>query len=399
MKTKITHICSITTWSSDKNQLQKIRDVEIMVEDDIIIDIGLKVGDADKEIDADGALITPGFVDSHTHPVFIGNRAGEFSLRVQGKSYEEIAASGGGIISSIQNVRNASEDQLFVESLERINYFLSHGTTTIEAKSGYGLSFEDEIKSLRVIKRLNEVSKLDIIPTFMGAHAFPTEYRDNHDAYVDLICSEMIPAVAEDKLAEYCDVFCEKGYFSIEDSRKILKSAQKYGINSRLHADEFEDSGAAELAAELGAVSADHLMAVSDVGIQAMADKGVMATLLPGTTLFLGKSIYAQGRKIIDMGCDVALATDFNPGSCTIQSMPLIISLACLYCGLSIEEAFIAATWNGARALNRENELGAVCEGYQADLLFWELNEISEIPYWMGSDRILNVMKKGKLLE
>ncbi len=280
-----------------------------------------------------------------------------------------------------------------------VNFFLSHGTTTIEAKSGYGLSTEDELKSLRVIKRLNEVSKLDIIPTFMGAHAFPPEYSDHHDDYVDLICSKMIPAVAEEKLAEYCDVFCERGYFSIEDSRKILKSAQEYGIKSRLHDDDFEDSGASELAVELYAVSADHLMAVIYAGIKALADSKVIATLLPGTTLFLGKSIYAQGRKMIDMGCDVALATDFNPGSCTIQSMPLIILLANLYCGLTIEEAFKAATWNGARALNRGKILGAVCEGYQADLLFWDLNGINEIPYWMGSNRILNVMKKGKLLE
>mgnify|MGYP001215143095 CR=1 FL=1 len=399
MRTKITHIGSITTWSPDNNQLQTIRDVEIMLKDDKISKIGPKVLGADEELDVDGALITPGFVDSHTHPIFFGNRADEFSLRVQGKSYQEIAASGGGILSSIQNVRNVNEDQLFDESLERVNFFLNHGTTTIEAKSGYGLTTEDELKSLRVIKRLNEVSKLDIIATFMGAHSFPLEYKDNHNDYVDLICSKMIPAVAEEKLAEYCDVFCENGYFSVADSRKILKSAQKHGMKVRLHADEFEDSGAAELAAELGAVSADHLMAVSDAGIQAMADKGVMATLLPGTTLFLGKSIYAKGRKMIDMGCKVALASDYNPGSCTIQSMPLIISLACLYCGLSIEEAFISATWNGARALNREKDLGAVCEGYQADLLFWELNEINEIPYWMGSDRIFNVMKKGKLVE
>jgi len=399
MKTKIIHIGAITTWSSDENQLQTIRDVEIMVKDDKISDIGQQVSGADEEIDADGALITPGFVDSHTHPIFSGNRAGEFDMRVAGKSYEEIASAGGGIISSIQGVRDASEDQLFEECLERVNFFLSHGTTTIEAKSGYGLTTKDELKSLRVIKRLNEVSKLDIIPTFMGAHAFPPEYEDNHDGYVDLICSEMIPAVAREKLAEYCDVFCEKGYFSVENARKILKTAQKHGLKARLHADEFVDSGAAKLAAELGVVSADHLMAVSDAGIKAMAEKGVIATLLPGTTLFLGKNKYAPGRKMIDSGCELALATDFNPGSCTIQSMPLIISLACLYCGLSIEEAFMATTWNGARALNREKELGVVSTGYQADLLFWELNEINEIPYWMGSDRIMNVMKKGKLLE
>ena len=289
MKTLITHIGAIITWFPDTNQLQTIRDVEIMVEDGEISDIGSQIVGADEEIDADGALITPGFVDSHTHPVFFGNRAKEFAMRVQGKSYEEISSSGGGIISSIQNVRNISEDQLFNESLERVNFFISHGTTTIEAKSGYGLTTEDELKSLRVIKRLNEVSKLDIIPTFMGAHSFPLEYRDNHNDYVDLICNEMIPIVSKEQLAEYCDVFCENGYFSIEESQKILKSAQKYGMKVRLHADEFEDSGAAELAAELGAVSADHLMAVSDGGIQAMADKGVIATLLPGTTLFFGK--------------------------------------------------------------------------------------------------------------
>ena len=399
MKTKITQISTIITWSPNENKLQTIRDIEIMVEDGKISDIGPQVVGADEEIDANGALITPGFIDSHTHPIFIGDRSKEFSLRVQGKSYEEIAASGGGIISSIQNIRNASEDQIFDESLERVNIFLSNGTTTIEAKSGYGLSTEDELKSLRVIKRLNAISKLDIIPTFMGAHAFPPEYKDNPDDYVALICSKMIPAVAKEKLAEYCDVFCEKGYFSVKDARTILKSAQKYGMKARVHADEFVDSGAAKLAAELGAVSADHLMAVNDSGIQAMADNGVLATLLPGTTLFLGGNIYAPGRKMIDMGCDVVLATDFNPGSCTIQSMPLIISLACLYCGLTIEEAFIAATWNGARALNQENIVGAVSTGYQADLLFWDLNSINEIPYWMSSNRILNVMKKGELLE
>ena len=399
MKTKITNIGSIVTWSPEDNKLLILQDDEILVEDNTILQIASDIQEADEEIDADGALITPGFVDSHTHPIFSGNRANEFEMRVAGKTYEEISELGGGIISSINGVRNTDADQLFEECLERVNFFLGHGTTTIEAKSGYGLTTEDELKSLRVIKRLNEASPLDIIPTFMGAHAFPSEYQSNQSKYIDLICEEMIPAVAEEKLAEYCDVFCENEYFSVEDSRRILETAQKHGLTPRLHADEFVDSGAAELAAEVGAVSADHLMAVSDAGIKAMAEKGVIATLLPGTTLFLGKNKYAPGRKMIDSGCELALATDFNPGSCTIQSMPLIISLACLYCGLSIEEAFMATTWNGARALNREKELGVVSTGYQADLLFWELNEINEIPYWMGSDRIMNVMKKGKLLE
>ncbi len=399
MKTKIINISTVCTWSPEEDKLLTLPKVEILVEDSTIIQISKTVGDAEEEIDADGALITPGFVDSHTHPIFSGNRANEFGMRVSGKSYEEIAERGGGIISSINAVRNASEDQLFEECLERVNFFLVHGTTTIEAKSGYGLTVEDELKSLRVIKRLNEASPLDIIPTFMGAHDFPPEFKNDHQGYVRLICEEMIPAVAEENLAEFCDVFCENGYFTLDDSRKILETAKECGLIPRLHADEFADSGAAGLSAEVGAISADHLMAVSDEGIQKMAENGVIATLLPGTTLFLGKTKYAPGRKMIDSGCDVALATDFNPGSCTIQSMPHIISLANLYCGLSIEEAFKGATWNGAKAIKREKQLGAIAEGFQADMLFWELGSIEEIPYWMGSDRILNVMKAGKLLE
>ena len=399
MKTKITNISTIYTWSPVEDKLVILSDAEILVEDSTIIQISKTVGGAEEEIDADGALITPGFVDSHTHPIFSGNRANEFSMRVSGKSYEEIASMGGGIISSINGVRNASEEQLLEECLERINFFLVHGTTTIEAKSGYGLTIEDELKSLKVIKRLNESSPLDIIPTFMGAHAFPPEFKNDHQGYVRLICEEMIPVVAEENLAEFCDVFCENGYFTLDDSRKILETAKEYGLTPRLHADEFVDSGAAGLSAEVGAISADHLMAVSNEGIQKMAVSGVIATLLPGTTLFLGKNKYAPGRKMINSGCHVAIATDFNPGSCTIQSMPHIISLANLYCGLSIEEAFKGATWNGAKAIKREKQLGAIAEGFQADMLFWELGSIEEIPYWMGSDRILNVMKAGKLLE
>ena len=267
MKIKITNISTICTWSPAEDKLLILSDVEILVEDSTIIQISKTVGGAEEEIDADGALITPGFVDSHTHPIFSGNRANEFSMRISGKSYEEIASMGGGIISSINEVRNASEEQLLEECLERINFFLVHGTTTIEAKSGYGLTIEDELKSLKVIKRLNESSPLDIIPTFMGAHAFPPEFKNDHGGYVRLICEEMIPVVAEEKLAEFCDVFCENGYFSVEQSKRVLETGIKYGLKPRLHADEFLDSGAAELAAEIGAVSADHLMAVSDLGI------------------------------------------------------------------------------------------------------------------------------------
>ena len=320
-------------------------------------------------------------------------------MRAEGKSYEEIAERGGGIISSVNAVRNASEERLFDECLEKINFFLTHGTTTIEAKSGYGLSVEDELKSLRVLKRISEITKLDIIPTFLGAHAFPPEFRSNHEGYIDLICEEMIPAVAEENLAEFCDVFCEQGYFNVEQSRRILNTAQNHGLLPRLHADEFVDSGAAVLAAEIGAVSADHLMEVSNEGIASLGESNVIATLLPGTTLFLGKKDYASGRKLIDSGCEVAIASDFNPGSCTIQSMPMIFTLANLYCGLTLEECFKASTRNAARAVKRENNKGIIKEGFQADLLFWEVSQLQEIPYWAGSDRLLNVMKSGELLD
>ena len=399
MKIKIHNIGSIVTWSSNKNKVETLTDVEIMIEGNNILDVSSNIKNVDQEINAEGALIIPGFIDSHTHPIFIGNRSDEFALRVKGESYEKIANSGGGILSSITNVRNASEEQLFDESYEKVNSFLAYGTTTIEAKSGYGLTLDDEMKSLRVIKKLNEYSKLEIVPTFLGAHDFPQEFKNNHKKYVDLICNEMIPMISEENLAEYCDVFCENNYFSVKDSEQILQVALEHGMKIRLHADEFEDSGAAELAAKLNAVSADHLMAVSDAGIRAMSNKGVIATLLPGTTLFLGKNKYANGRKMIDYGCDVALATDFNPGSCTIQSMPFIISLACLYCGLNIEEAFIGATWNGARSIHRNDKIGKIKPGYQADLLFLNMKSINEIPYWIGSDRLLNVMKNGELLD
>jgi len=399
MLSLITNIGKIVTWSPNEGKLVSLENQEILIEDGIIKEIGVNISGAEVDFDAEGALITPGFVDSHTHPIFIGNRGNEFGMRVAGKSYEDIAKAGGGIVSSINGVRNATEDELYEFCRNHINFFLDHGTTTIEAKSGYGLTLEDEIKSLRVIKRLNENSDLDLVPTFMGAHDFPKEFKGSRDSYIDLICNEMIPAVAEENLAEYCDVFCENGYFSTAQSLRILETAKQYGLIPRLHADEFEDSGAASLAAKVGAVSADHLMAVSDYGINQLAKRGVIATLLPGTTFFLGKNTYANGRKMIDAGCRVAIATDFNPGSCTLQSMPLVISLATLYCGLSMEEAFLSATYNGAKSINRENQIGAIQNGYKADLLFWDIESIHEIPYWLGSDRILSVMKNGELIE
>jgi imidazolonepropionase len=399
MKTKISNIGKIVTWNPRTSLIDEIKHHQILIEDGKIIQIAKEVSGAEIEIDADNALITPGFIDSHTHPIFYGNRGKEFGMRVGGMSYEEIAKNGGGIVSSLNGVRNASEDELFEYCLNHCNFFLDYGTTTIEAKSGYGLTLEDELKSLRIIKKINEESPLDLIPTFMGAHDFPPELKDDKDRYVRIICEEMIPAVSEENLAVFCDVFCEKGYFEINHTRKILETAIRYGLKPRIHADEFIDSNAAELAAEMGALSADHLMAVSDKGIKALAKNNVTATLLPGTTLFLGKNTYANGRKLIDMGCTVAIATDFNPGSCTLQSMPMVMALSTLYCGLTMEEAFVGSTFNNAKSLELEKSIGLIKEGYLADLLFWEFDSIDEIPYWMGTDRLLTVMKNGELIE
>ena len=395
--TRIKNIKNIATWSVNENSIVFFPKKEIQISDGKIMKIDNSISDYDMEIDAQNLFVTPGFIDSHTHPIYIGNRAHEFSLRSQGLNYEDIIADGGGIVSSIDALRNASEDELFNHCYKKIESFLKYGTTTIEAKSGYGLSFDDEVKSLKVIKKINEKSKIDLIPTFLGAHDFPKEYN-NKDEYVDLICNKMIPFISENQLAEYCDVFCEDGFFTLEQTRKIINCANGYGIKGRLHADELKYSSSAELAAELGVASADHLMEASDIGIKKMAENNVVATILPGTTLFLGKTKYANGRKMIDMGCDVSLASDYNPGTCTIQSLPFIMFLGMTYCGLTLDETFKAVTYSSSKALNIENNVGRIKENYFADLLFWDIDSINEIPYWMGNEKLKKVMKKGELV-
>ena len=374
---------------------------DILIQKGIITKISPKIDEyADNIIDANQNILTPGFVDSHTHPIFINNRANEFQQRCSGKTYEQIASDGGGILSSIKNLRNADEDSIFNYCLKNINKFLNNGTTTIEAKSGYGLTLNDELKSLRIIKKINNQSALDIIPTFMGAHAFPPEYIDNKDAYIDIICKEMIPQVSQEGLAEFCDVFCEEGYFSIEQTKKIFESALTFDLKLKIHADEFVDIGAASLAVEMGAISADHLMVTGNKGKIALANSQTIATLLPGTTFFLGKKAYASGRDLIDKGCKVAIATDFNAGSCTLQSMPDIMFLSMLYCGLDLHEAFNAATYNGAKAIDRDMKKGLIKEGYDADILFWDIDSLNEVPYWFGGShsRLSKIMKAGKIL-
>ena len=383
-------------YTANKDGVQSYENTKIFIDNGLI-----SPEDENKDyltIDCRGKMVTSGFVDPHTHPVFYNKRDSEYAMRLSGASYEEIANNGGGIISSVNGVRKASEDELVTKLDKRLDRFIENGTTTIEAKSGYGLNIESELKSLSVIDKLNSTHPIDIVPTFMGAHAFPNEYKDDHPGYVELICKEMIPAVSKQGIAKFNDVFCEKDYFSINESRQILECGIKYGLKPRMHADEFVDSGAAELAGEIGAFSADHLMAVSEEGIKALADNNVIATLLPGTTFFLGKSNYAPARKLIDAGITIALATDYNPGSSHIQSMPFIISLACLFLGLTVEEAFAAATYNAAQTLGLNNEVGSIELGKKADLIIWDLDSLIDIPYYISNHPIQKVLKNGEVV-
>ncbi|MBL7014596.1 MAG: imidazolonepropionase [Candidatus Marinimicrobia bacterium] len=399
MTTLLTHIGKIITWHSDRQSMIIDTESDIMIEDGRIIKIGPDLGEADYIIDCHGKMVSPGFVDSHTHPVFMHGREEEFQMRLQGATYEEIALAGGGIVSSIKGVREATEDELIHKVRDRMDTFLSLGTTTIEAKSGYGLDVESELKSLSVLDKVNQHHEIDIHSTFMGAHAFPPEFAKNKDGYIEYICQNMLPKIAKQGIAEYCDVFCEKGYFSVEQSRKILVTAKQYGLKIRLHADEFVDSGAAELAGELNACSADHLMAISDNGIQSLKENHVVATLLPGTTFFLGKSTYAPYKKLKLAGVNIALATDFNPGSCYIQSMPFMLALACIYLKMDILDAFKASTIMGAKALGLEKTVGSIEEGKKADIVVWNVEDPVEIPYNVNQSLIRSVIKNGKKLK
>ncbi len=349
-------------------------------------------------IDASGKIITPGFVDSHTHPVFVHTREDEFAMRLEGKSYVDIALAGGGIRSSIASVRAASEQELVELSIPRIERMIAQGTTTLEAKSGYGLTTESELKQLRAIQWLSQLMPIDIIPTFMGAHEFPAQYKDDHEAYIKILTEEMIPAVAEQGIAEFCDIFTEAHVYSIEESRRVLKAAKEAGMQLKMHADEIESIGGAELAAEMGCISADHLGAASDEGIRAMKEAGVIPVLLPATLFSLRSKTYARGRKMIEEGLPVAIATDYNPGSCNCDSMPLTMSIACLQMGLSPVESLCAATINAACALGVEDYVGSLEVGKMADLIIWDIPSINFIPYHLGSSHIMRVMKRGNTI-
>lgn len=349
-------------------------------------------------IDAEGLSVLPGFVDSHAHPVFAATREDEFEMRNMGKSYLEIAATGGGIKNSVRKLRKMSEDELYAKAKVRIQEFLEYGTTTLEAKSGYGLTMEDELKMLRVIKRLNEELPIKLVPTFLGAHEIPEEYTDNREGYIKLLIEEMLPAVAKEKLAEACDIFIEKNVYTIEEGRRILTRAKELGLDIKIHADQLTPNGGSLLAAELDAVSSDHLEFISDEAIEKMIEKKVIFNLLPGATFFVGIDDYPPARKIIEKGGICSLATDYNPGSCHIKSMPAIMTISAIKMKMTAKELLWAATIGGAKALRRGNKLGTIQEGYAADLIFSTIETLQQLPYNFGSNTIKKTMIDGEFV-
>lgn len=345
---------------------------------------------------ARGRCVLPGFVDSHTHFVFGGERADEFSWRLKGESYMSIMERGGGIVCTVKATRASNFIRLRAKAEGFLKQMNAMGVTTVEGKSGYGLDKETELMQLRIMRSLNgdEHRRVDIVPTFLGAHAVPQEYAGRTDDYIDFLIREVMPCVAEAGLAEFCDVFCEQGVFSIEQSRRLLLAARGMGFNLKLHADEIVPLGGAGLAAELSATSADHLLHASDADIRAMAEKGVVATLLP-LTAFALKEPYARGRAMIDAGCAVALATDLNPGSCFSGSIPLTFALACIYMQMSIEEAITALTLNGAAALNRAGSIGSIEVGKKGDLVVLNTDNYHFLPYYIGMNCVIATIKEG----
>ncbi len=328
-----------------------------------------------------GRILTPGFVDSHSHIVFGGDRSTEFTQRCAGASYEEISAAGGGIRSTVRATRTASEDELYDQALDRALRMLSLGTTTLETKSGYGLDLETELRILRVIDRLDRDLPMRIVATFMGAHEVPDEYRGDREGYLSLVIDQVLPAVREQGIARFCDVFCEERVFSPEESVRVLEAGKLSGLIPKVHADELASSGGSRVAAEVGAISADHLMMIDEAGAQGLKERQVIPTLLPGTTFFLGKESYAPARMLLKSGLPVAIATDRNPGSCTIESMQFITGLSCLRLQMTPLEAFRGATENGAKALGLDHEIGRLQPGQIADLILWECSDVSQIVY------------------
>jgi imidazolonepropionase len=344
-------------------------------------------------VDVAGRIVLPGFVDAHSHLVFAGDRLEDFERRARGETYEQIARAGGGIWSTVEKTRAAGEDELLASAKRRLAWFLRCGTTTLEAKSGYGLTTDEELKILRVMRRLSKESPLEIVPTFLGAHAVPPDISS--DQYVGVVSKEMLPRVAEDKLAEFCDVFCEHGYFNTEQSREILTRAKRLGLGLRVHGDQLSNSGGAKLAAELKATTADHLEKTDTQGIAAMKSAGVQPVLLPGSVYALGSTGYPRAREMIEAGLAVVLATDFNPGSSPTPSMPMVLSLACTQMKMSPAEAITASTINAAHSLGRGDRIGSLEPGKRANFCVFDCEDYRELAYWFGIRQVHSVYVKG----
>lgn len=364
--------------------------------DDVMAQIGEAVKDYEV-VDCTGKTVMPGFVDSHTHFVFGGYRADEFSWRLRGDDYMEIMNRGGGIINSVRGTKEASLEDLIAVGKKRLDSMTMFGVTTVEGKSGYGLDKETELKQLEAMKQLQDMHSIDIVTTFLGAHAVPKDYKGKEDEFIDMMINEVMPEVAEKNLAEFCDIFCEKNVFNVEQSRRLLNKAKEMGMKPKIHADEIVRLGGAELAAEVGAVSADHLLQASDEGIKAMAEAGVIATVLPGTAYSL-KEPFARARDMIDMGAAVALATDFNPGSCFTESIPLIFSLATQKMNMTTEEAITALTLNGAAAVDRADKIGSIDVGKAGDIVVHEFPSYRFLPYHLGVSTVEKVVKSGRMI-
>jgi imidazolonepropionase len=380
-------------------ELGIIRDGGMLVRDGKIEKVGpsdeLEKNVTDGEIvDAGGRVVMPGFVDAHTHLVFAGDRLDDFERRSRGETYEQIAKAGGGIWSTVEKTRAASQRDLLAQAKKHANWFLRCGTTTVEAKSGYGLTVEDELKILRVLRQLNEEVPLEIVPTFLGAHAVPRKLSP--DEYLDVVITDMLPRVTAEKLAEFCDIFCERGYFDLDQSRRILSAAKKVGLNLRGHVDQLTNSCGAKFMAEMGATTADHLEQTDEQGIAALKKANVQPVLLPGSVYALGSSRYPRAREMIEAGLAVVLATDFNPGSSPTPSMPMVLSLACTQMKMSPAEAITAATVNAAYSVNRGDKIGSLEPGKLGNFVIFDCDDYREVAYWFGVPQARSVYIKGE---
>ena len=381
----------------------KLKDAAVFIQNGLIIEItgnGILPKDADKAdsvIDAEGNLATPGLIDAHTHLVFGGYRQNEIPMKLEGMAYLDILKAGGGILDTVRKTRSASFEELYNKSAGFLSEMLALGVTTCEAKSGYGLDMENETKQLKVMKQLKESHKVELVSTFMGAHAVPDEYKGRGDEYIDFLCEEMLPYVSENKLAAYCDIFCEDSVFNVEQSRKYLSKAKELGFGLKIHADEIEEIGGSELAGEMGAVSAEHLIAAGEKGMAAMAKAGTIAMLLPATSFYLDKP-YAPARRMIEIKIPVAIASDFNPGSCPSLNLQFAINLGYLKYRMTPEEVLTAVTINAACAIGRGQKAGTLEVGKQADIVIWNAPDMEMLCYRFGSNMAWKVIKKGELI-